>query len=64
MLMLAYKTIWVIAVGLPLRAAGPMSPVATELFSVCVGGIFADLIAIPWLYVWANYVRAPGDRWR
>jgi hypothetical protein len=27
-------------------------------------GIVLCLIAIPWPYVWAHYVRAPGDRWR
>lgn len=26
-------------------------------------GVALDLIVIPWGYVFANYVRKPGDRW-
>ena len=61
---LSYKLIWVLAVGLPLRSAGQLDPVAAELFSVCTKGLVVDLIVIPWPYVLANYVKAPGDRWR
>jgi hypothetical protein len=61
---LSYKLIWVLAVGLPLRSAGQLDPVAAELFSVCSKGLIVDLIVIPWPYVLANYVKAHGDRWR
>jgi hypothetical protein len=61
---LFYKSVWVLAVGLPLRSAGPLGPVAAELFSVCAKGLVVDLIVIPWPYVLANYVKRPGDRWR
>ena len=27
-------------------------------------GVARDLIVIPWAYVFAHDVRAPGDRWR
>jgi peptidoglycan/LPS O-acetylase OafA/YrhL len=27
-------------------------------------GIALDIVVIPWSYVFANYVRKPGDRWR
>jgi hypothetical protein len=59
-----YKSVWLLAVGLPLRSAGQLDTVAAELFSVCAIGLGVDLIVIPWPYVLANYVKKPGDRWR
>ena len=59
-----YKSIWVLAVGLTLRSAGQLSPIASELFSVCSKGLVVDLLVIPWSFVLANYIKAPGDRWR
>src|ERR1700680_4680664 len=52
---LFYKSVWILAGGLPLRSAGPLDPVAADLFSVCAGGIVVDLIVIPWPYVLGNY---------
>jgi hypothetical protein len=57
---LFYKTFWLFAVYLPLRAVGRSSDMALG-FVITIG---LDLIAIPWAYTWANYVRRPGDRWR
>jgi hypothetical protein len=64
MMQLFYKSVWLLAVGLPLRSAGQLDPVAAELFSVCAIGLVVDLIVIPWPYLLANYVKKPGDRWR
>lgn len=64
LMQLFYKSVWILAVGLPLRSAGPLDPVAADLWSVCFGGIIVDLIVIPWPYVLGNYVKKPGDRWR
>jgi hypothetical protein len=61
---LFYKSVWLLAVGLPLRSAGQLDPVAGDLFNVFAGGIVVDLIVIPWAYVLGNYVKKPGDRWR
>jgi hypothetical protein len=61
---LFYKSVWVLAVGLPLRSAGPLDPVAAELFNICAKGLVVDLIVIPWPYVLTHYVKKPGDRWR
>ena len=60
---LVYKSVWVIAVGLPLRSAGHLDPGAADLFSVCAKGLVVDLLVIPWPYVLAHYVRKSGDRW-
>jgi hypothetical protein len=60
LLQLLYKSIWLIAVALPMWSAVH----STELAKAMVMGIPVDLIAIPWPYVLANYVKKRGDRWR
>jgi hypothetical protein len=60
LLQLLYKSIWVIAVALPLWSAFR----SIELTKVMAMGAVVDLIVIPWPYVLANYVKKPGDRWR
>jgi hypothetical protein len=60
LLQLVYKSIWLMAVYLPLRSGG----VSTELTRVMAIGVVVDLIVIPWPYVLATYVKQRGDRWR
>jgi hypothetical protein len=60
LIQLAYKSIWLVAVALPLRRVG-LSSGLTGVFMI---GVAFDLIAIPWPYVFAQYVMKPGDRWR
>ena len=60
LLQLFYKSVWLIAVALPLSSAGR----STNLTKPFVIGVVLDLIVIPWPYVLANYVKKPGDRWR
>jgi hypothetical protein len=60
LLQLLYKSIWVIAVALPLWSAFR----SIELTKVMAVGAVVDLIVIPWPYVLANYVKKPGDRWK
>jgi len=60
LMQLFYKSVWLIAVYLPLRSAGQ----STELTKVMAIGVVVDLIVIPWPYVLANYVKQSGDRWR
>lgn len=64
MTQLCYKTIWLLAVALPLWKAGTWNAQASEFTKTFIGGVVLDLIVIPWGYVLANYVRRPGDRWR
>jgi hypothetical protein len=59
-LQLLYKSIWLLAVYLPLRSAGH----STGLTKGMVLGAVMDLIVIPWPYVLAHYVKPRGDRWR
>ena len=57
-----YKLIWVLAVFVPLRSAG--LPVSEGLERAMIGGLLVDLVVIPWPYVIAHYLRAPGEPWR
>lgn len=56
---LSYKTFWLLAVYLPLRAAGRSSDLAQGFLI----GIALDIIVIPWPFVFAHYIKKPGDRW-
>jgi hypothetical protein len=57
---LFYKTFWLMAVYVPLRAAGRSSDLALG-FSIA---IVLDVLLIPWSYVVAHYIKKPGDTWR
>lgn len=54
----------VLAVALPLWSAGASFDAAMVSFTRAMAiGVAIDLLVIPWGYVFANYVRKPGDRW-
>lgn len=61
-----YKVVWLLAVGLPLRFAGPATPLlsARQMSIVFIGAVVLILVVIPWPYVVARFVRAQGDRWK
>ena len=60
----AWKTIWLLAFGLPQWLAGTGSArLEEDLISIGNGPILFGLV-IPWGYVWRRYVRAPAERWR
>jgi len=64
MVQLVYKTIWLLAVAVPLwRAGAPFDPETAGFTRAMVIGVVADLIVMPWGYVFVHYVRRPGDRW-
>ena len=59
---LVWKTIWLIAVALPLWSANQINAQTWGTVTDCL--LAAILIPmIPWRYVIAEYVRKPGDRW-
>jgi hypothetical protein len=60
---LLWKTIWVVAIGLPLRSAGAFTAGTQSTWHDCLISIPLFLVVIPWGYVLDNYVRRPGDRW-
>ena len=60
---LAWKVIWVAVVALPLWAGDQLDPATAEVFYSCLV-VLIVLVVIPWRYVFAQYVKARGDRWR
>jgi hypothetical protein len=64
LIQMAYKTIWLLAVALPLWLAGVrFDPMMVSFTWAMAIGVALDLIVIPWGYVFANYLGRPGDRW-
>jgi hypothetical protein len=60
---MAWKTIWLVAIALPLWRAGQMDADTLQSVKECAGVVIVPLI-IPWGYVVAHYVKTPGDRWK
>ena len=58
-----WKLIWLTSFALPLWLANQMDPVTMETVVNCAMGVFMPFI-IPWRYVFANYVKPSGDRWK
>ena len=61
---LVWKSIWLIAIAIPLWSAHQMDANTWETVKACLMGIVIFPIVIPWPYVSANYVKKAGDRWR
>jgi hypothetical protein len=60
---LFWKAIWLVAIALPLWSAHQLDAETMETVKACLMGIVLCPLVIPWPYVWANYVKKPGDRW-
>jgi len=61
---LSWKTIWLLAFGLPQWSAGQMPPTWPEDFKAITAGVILMPIVIPWGYVYRHYVKQPSERWR
>lgn len=60
---MVWKSLWLIVVAMPLWAASTMDADTWDTAQACLMGIIFPIV-IPWRYVFANYVKKPGDRWR
>lgn len=60
---LIWKSIWLVAVALPLWSADQLDADNLSTAQDCLVGIIIPF-AIPWSYVWEHYVKKHGDRWR
>jgi hypothetical protein len=60
---LLWKSIWVLAFGLPLLLSGGLDPNTTETLTACLMGVVLVPLVTPWGYVLEHYLRAPGARW-
>jgi hypothetical protein len=59
---IVWKSIWLIAVALPLWSANHIDARTWDTVADCLfGAILIPLI--PWRYVVSQYVMKPGDRW-
>jgi hypothetical protein len=60
----AWKSIWMLAYGLPQWSAGQMpATFPDDVFAIGMGVILMPLV-IPWGYVVRHYIKQPGARWR
>ncbi len=60
---LVWKTLWLAIVALPQWWAGHIDESIKGSIFAC-SFVVLVYIAIPWRYVFAHYVKMPGDRWR
>lgn len=61
---LFYKSAWLLAVAVPLWSTGALTSDFAGAAQSFVIGVLLDVLVIPWSYVVANYLLAPGDRWK
>jgi len=59
-----WKTIWLIAFGIPQWSSGQLPPTFAEDFPAVVAGVILMPIVIPWGYVYRHYVKQRANRWR
>jgi hypothetical protein len=60
---LLWKVMWVVAWGFPLWSTQQLAPDSEQTLVSSLVGIVLVPLAIPWGYVFKQYVKAPGDRW-
>lgn len=56
-LQLMYKATWVLAVYLPMKSSGSVTPVAESFYWICITAVILDVLIIPWGYFWKSYAR-------
>ena len=61
---LLWKSIWILAIGLPLWSASELDSAHRQTWTDCLISIVLFLLAIPWGYVLTHYVRQPGAPWK
>ncbi|KIL38124.1 hypothetical protein SD70_28430 [Gordoniibacillus kamchatkensis] len=59
---LAWKTVWLIIVALPIWTSGRMDDATMDMVTANLWVVVFPFV-IPWRFVFANYVRKLGDRW-
>jgi hypothetical protein len=60
---LLYKSVWLLAVALPLWSARQWTAETASMVRVFVAAVIVDALVIPWPYVVAKFGKAPGDPW-
>jgi hypothetical protein len=60
---LAWKSIWLLLVALPLWLTGTLEGSTLRIASDCLLVVVIPFV-IPWRHVFAQYVAKPAERWR
>lgn len=60
---LLWKVMWVVGWGLPLWSTQQLTPDSQQVLISALVGVVLVPLAIPWGYVFKQYVKAPGDPW-
>jgi hypothetical protein len=60
---LLWKVLWVLGWGLPLWLTQQLTPDAQETLISTLMGVVLVPLAIPWGYVFKQYLKAPGNPW-
>lgn len=59
-----WKTIWLLAYGVPQWSVGQTPMTYSEDFRNIAFGVILMPIVMPWSYVYRHYIRKPAARWR
>jgi hypothetical protein len=60
---LLWKTIWLLGIALPLWAANQVDADTRKSFFE-IAPVIILFPLLPWRYIFSNYLRTSGDRWR
>lgn len=60
---LLWKMIWLCGIALPLWLADQVDPDTRKSFFE-IAPVIILVPLLPWHYIYSNYVKKPGDRWR
>jgi hypothetical protein len=60
---LLWKSIWILAFGLPLWLNQQFDADTRFVLIACLLGIVLTPLVLPWGYVVSHYLKASGDRW-
>jgi len=60
---LFWKSIWFFGIGLPLWISHQVTPDYWETIKATLMGVILCPAVIPWGYVYATWVKGPGERW-
>lgn len=61
---LVWKSIYLLAVSLPLWRAGQLDGDVLGNARTCLGSVIVLLIILPWPYLLTHYIKAPAEGWR
>lgn len=59
---LAWKSVWLIIVALPMWISGQMDDLTMEMAIACLWVVIFPFV-IPWRFVFINYAKKRGDQW-